>query len=280
MRSNLTVGRILPLVVALIATAMAGGCATMGGEPLNVLSTQQEIALGQQLSREVERQEKVYPDAVLQGYVREIGERLARVSPRQDVAYTFKVIDAPNTVNAFALPGGNMYIYTGLMALCSNEAELAGVMAHEMAHVACHHHGEAMTRQYGLELLTSIALGGNANATVQLAAGLVGQGVQSRFSRAQENEADATGMEMLFRAGYAPDAMVSFMAKLQGEERKKGGANWLPIFASHPPTNERVNTLLTELQRYPNDQRARSPFYEQRYQQNVRARLSPSNHGW
>lgn len=254
---------------------LAAGCMTLEGEPfnINILSTQQEIELGNELSTEIEKQEKVSTDAELQAYVSEIGARIARVAARQDVTYNFTVIDNPGTVNAFALPGGHMYVYTGLMKICENEAELASVMAHEVAHVAAHHHGEALTKQYGYSLVTQLLLGEDPSTLAKIASGVFGQGVLSYYSRENEREADALGMEFLYRAGYQPAAMVSFMEKLMAEEQRAGGGNPLPIFASHPPTQERHMRLQTLLQRYPLAEQQDSPLYVERYNQKALARL-------
>lgn len=268
----------LCFLVAVFPCLLLTGCMTMTAPDgsrakLNLLSTEQEVELGRQVSAEVEKEEKLLADQDIQAYVRGIGERLARVSTRLDVQYTFKVIDAPDTVNAFALPGGFMYIYTGLMKICDNEAELASVMAHEMGHVAAHHHGESMTRQYGVELIRQVLLGQQPNAMVQLVADMLGTAGAMRFSRANEREADQLGMEFLFRAGYKPEAMVSFMYKLLEEERQRGGNVWLPIFSSHPPTEARLADLQALCQRYPQAMRDASPLYAERYHEQVLAKL-------
>jgi predicted Zn-dependent protease len=248
------------------------GCETLGTGELgsfNMISTQEEIALGQKVSAQVEKDEKILPDADIQAYLQNIGARLARVSPRQDVQYAFKAIDNIETINAFALPGGNMYVYSGLMKMCSSEAELASVMAHEIAHVALQHHGKSMTRQYGYQLLAGIALGEQPAAAAQIAAGLVGEAVTSRFSREEETQADTLGMEILFRAGYSPNAMISFFDKMAAEQQKNGGSNWLPIFASHPPTTERLQNLQFCIAKYPADMAAKSTVNAERYQEKV-----------
>lgn len=265
--------KVIPILVPY--TFFVAGCMTLEGQPytLNILSTPQEIELGEQLAAEIEKQETISGDAVLQAYITGIGERLERVATRQDVPYSFTVIDKPDTVNAFALPGGPMYLYTGLLKMCENEAELASVMAHEMAHVAAHHHGEAMTKQYGMELLSQLLLGKNPGAWASIASDF-GKGLMMNYySRANEREADALGMEFLFRAGYQPEAMVSFMRKLIAEEQRAGGGPPLPIFSSHPPTQERLMYLQNLIQQYPLDVRQKAPIYEERYQENVLSRL-------
>ncbi|HDP35405.1 MAG TPA: peptidase M48 [Candidatus Hydrogenedentes bacterium] len=255
------------------------GCATLGESGgfltnINLLSTSEEVQLGQRFAVEVEKQEPVHPDAELQAYVREIGARLAGVSPRQDVAHTFTVIDAPDTVNAFALPGGYTYYYTGLMKICESEAELAAVMAHELAHVAARHHGEMITRQMGMEAISSIILGENPGAAAGIVSQLFSSGVAARFSRMQEREADQLGMDILYRAGYQPEAMITFMQKLLEYDRQRGGGQHsLPIFATHPSPEERVQLLQTIIQRYPVEMRRQRQIGAERYQAQALAKV-------
>ncbi|NLV44411.1 MAG: M48 family metalloprotease [Candidatus Hydrogenedentes bacterium] len=273
-------------VITMVILGMAG-CATLeeytglslgggvggGGliTNLNLVSTEQEIQLGQQFSSEIEKDAVLLANPALQQYVADIGRRLSSMAPRQDVPYGFKVIDASDTVNAFALPGGYMYIYTGLMKLCSNEAELAAVMAHEIAHVSARHHGEMMTRQTGMELITQIALGENPGAAASLAKQLFTVGVSARFSRKQENEADTVGMDILYRAGYPPDAMIAFMNKLLDMDKKQGGGRSLPLFATHPAPEDRVALLQNLVQQYPIEECRNRSYEENRYFEQVLA---------
>ncbi len=250
------------------------GCVTTDfGAKINVLSVQDEIRLGNQMATEIEKKEKPLDNPAIQAYVADIGKRLARVATRQDVTYRFTVIDAPKTINAFALPGGHMYIYTGLMKLCQNEAELAGVMAHEMGHVAAQHHGRMMTRQLGIALITQAALGKNPGLLAELLSQYAGAGISARYSRSDEDEADTLGMEFLFRAGYNPSGMITFMEKMMNMELKTGKAHPLPIFASHPPTEQRALHLRALEEKYPPDMRETSPVYADRYKENVLNKL-------
>lgn len=262
------------LVVVLCGFSLQGCVTPEGGQQPNILSTEQEIALGDKMSAEVLANEKVLDDPAMQGYIKEIGARLARTSPRQDVPYEFTVIDNPETVNAFALPGGHMYIYTGLMKLCENEAQLASVMAHEIGHVAGHHHGESLTRQYGYSMLIGFILGDHSSQGAEMAAQLLGTVGELRFSRGQESEADRLGLDMLWRAGYKPDAMVAFMERMLENEQEQGrGRPALQFLSSHPATADRIAALQTLVAQYPADLRATSPVYAERYQQNVLNRL-------
>lgn len=252
------------------------GCVTPaeGGQQFNILSTQEEIALGDKMAQQIETEEKVLNDASIQDYVGVIGERLARLSPRTDVPYKFTVIDNPETINAFALPGGHMYIYTGLLKLCDNEAQLASVMGHEIGHVAAKHHGESVTRQYGYSILMGIILGDKSSQGAQVLAQLVGTAGEMRFSRVQEHEADRLGMDLLWRAGYQPESMAAFMQKMQQIEQEKGGGRApLPFFSSHPATADRITNLQNLALQYPADLRANSPTYTERYQEKVLGRL-------
>lgn len=256
-------------LVALALCSTLVGCAIFQNIQLNLLSTEQEIGLGQKVSAEIEKKEKLLENAAIQAYVRDIGQRLSAVSPRQDVQYTFKVIDAPDKVNAFALPGGFMYVYTGLMRTLENEAELAGVMAHEIGHVAGRHHGESMTRRFGYNFLMSIILGEDANALAELGSELLGAAGAMYYSRDNEREADQLGMSFLFEAGYKPEAMLTLMGKLSAEDGKRGGGRSLAIFASHPPTEERAQRLRALVEQYPKEVRDGRPLHAERYRQKV-----------
>lgn len=263
----------MPMIV--VVSLAVCGCVTPGeGPQLNQVSTAQEIEIGQKMSAEVEAKEKRLNNPAIQAYVRKIGERLAAQSPRQDVPYEFTVIDNPETVNAFALPGGHMYVYTGLMRICDNEAQLASVMAHEIGHVAAYHHGESLTREAILQQLLS---GANSRSQMaQVMAKIAGAGAESWFSRTQEREADRRGMDFLFRAGYKPDAMVDFMRKMAQYEQEQGAGaqpRFLQFFASHPATAERVAYLDQLCQQYPVDIRNQSPTYADRYIKTVLNKL-------
>lgn len=267
------------LPVTLLVLLFASGCVTpTGGEQLNVLTTEEEIQLGKTMSAEVEKEETPLKNNAIQVYVRTIGERLADQSPRQDVPYEFTVIDNPEVVNAFALPGGHMYVYTGLMKICDNEAQLASVMAHEIAHVAAKHHGEAYTRQLMLERVRELIVARGAGPGTAAGTQVLGQLFALKFSKVQEQEADRMGMDILFRAGYKPESMVDFMRKLAAYEQEQGGGArpsgpvlrfLVNLTASHPATADRIANLDNLLLQYPVNIRNQSPTYFDRYKVNV-----------
>jgi predicted Zn-dependent protease len=267
----------LLFAMTMVIAALFPGCLTVGPmRHYNLLTTQDEIAIGKKLSEAIEKQEKILDDPELSAYISGIGQRLVQVCERKDVDYQFKLIDAPNTVNAFALPGGHMYIYTGLLRYCSSEAELAGVMAHEMGHVAAHHHGEALTRAYGPAIFTSLLLGERAGQVVQVANDIVTAPGMLYFSRQDEFVADAKGLDYVLFAGYPPDAMIAFMNKLARHEEQLGPTPIVfQLFSTHPPTQERVARLIEREQMYPAYRLEKCQDNAQRYRETVFKKLSP-----
>ncbi len=263
--------------IVLLALFTLQGCVTPGEGPQpNRVSTAQEIEIGKQMAAEVEKDEKRLNNPAIQNYIEQIGQRLAKQSARQDVPYEFTVIDNPDIVNAFALPGGHMYIYTGLLKMCDNEAQLASVMAHEIGHVAAYHHGETLTRQMNTELIQSILVGNSRSELAKAGLQIAGATGAMWFSRAQEREADKLGMDYLFRAGYKPEAMVDFMQKLAQYEQQQGGSpqpGFLKFFASHPATADRIANLNTLMLQYPLDMRNANQNYFDRYKANVLDKL-------
>jgi beta-barrel assembly-enhancing protease len=218
------------------------------GHGLNFYSLEHEIALGKQLSAEIERQAKFINDPVVTEYVNRVGQNLVRNSDAQ-VPFTIKVIDS-DVVNAFALPGGFFYVNSGLILHADEESELAGVMAHEIAHV-CARHG---TKQATKSEITQLAM---IPAMIFIPYTLAGyalyQGMQFvipmaflQFTRVDEREADYLGLEYMYKAGYDPNAFVSFFEKVAADEKKQPGT--IPkIFSTHPPTPDRIEASQKEI---------------------------------
>ena len=218
------------------------------GKGVNFYSIEKEIALGKSLAQQVERSSKLVDDPVVSEYVNRVGQNLVRNSDAK-VPFTIKVIDS-DVVNAFALPGGFFYVNSGLILRADSEAELAGVMAHEIAHVAARHGTRDATKGQiaQLAMIPIMMLG---------PAGWAGYGIYEgmqfaipmsflQFSREHEYEADYLGLQYMYKAGYDPNAFVTFFEKIEAEEKRQPGT--VPkIFATHPPTPERVAAIQKEI---------------------------------
>lgn len=209
-----------------------------------LLSPEDERAIGAQLASEVRQQENVLDDPEVQRYVTEVGKKIVAAVPEKERRFPFEiaVIDEPKTVNAFALPGGYLFIYSGLIRAADDEAELASVLAHEVAHVTLGHASQQLAAQVGTQTLAGIALGRDPGLVAQLAAGIAAQGYLAAYSRMDESEADATGLSYLSRAGYDPQAMARFFEKLQGMDQGRNNPV-ATFFSSHPSPKDRVTTI-------------------------------------
>jgi predicted Zn-dependent protease len=230
------------------ADVSAIGNRTSVGHGLNFYSLEHEIALGKQLSAEVERQAKFINDPVVTEYVNRVGQNLVRNSDAQ-VPFTIKVIDS-DVVNAFALPGGFFYVNSGLILHADEESELAGVMAHEIAHVCARHGTKQATKGEIAQLAMIPAM---IFIPYTLAGYAIYQGMQFaipmaflQFTRTDEAEADYLGLEYMYKAGYDPNAFVAFFEKVASDEKKQPGT--IPkIFSTHPPTPERIKASQKEI---------------------------------
>jgi len=214
----------------------------------NWYSLDKQVAMGRAYSQQVEHSAKLVSDPLVTEYVNRIGQNLVRNSDAK-VPFTIKVIDT-DELNAFALPGGFFYVNSGLILAADNEAELAGVMAHEIAHVAACHVAREQTRG-NIVNLASIPLifipGGWAVYEGTQAAMSIGVPLTfMKFSRNFEAQADFLGMEYMYKAGYDPQSFISFFEKIEAQEKKKPGTI-AKAFASHPMTDDRVAAAQQEL---------------------------------
>ncbi|MBI3680152.1 MAG: M48 family metalloprotease [Acidobacteria bacterium] len=217
------------------------------GKGVNLYSIEKEIGLGKALAQDIERQAKIVDDPVIAEYVNRVGQNLVRNSDAK-VPFTIKVIDSEE-VNAFALPGGFFFVHTGLLMRAESEAELAGVMAHEIAHVAARHGTRQASRGQIANLATIplIFMGGWAGYGARQAASvLIPMGFLS-FSRGFEEEADFLGLQYLYKTGYDPTAFVDFFEKLQSLEKKKPGS-LAKVFSTHPLTDDRIKNSQKNIQ--------------------------------
>ena len=219
------------------------------GKGVNFWSLEKEIALGKRLAQEVERQAKIIDDPMVAEYVNRIGQNLVRNSDAK-VPFTIKVIDSEE-VNAFALPGGFFFVNSGLILNADSESELAGVMAHEIAHVAARHGTRNATRgelaQIGMIAMSIAIPYGWTGYAIRQGAGLAIPMGFLTFSRANEREADYLGLQYMYKAGYDPTSFVDFFEKIASMEKRKPGTV-AKVFATHPPTDDRIAASQKEIQ--------------------------------
>jgi predicted Zn-dependent protease len=213
-------------------------------------SLEKEIALGKQLAEEVSRQAKLNQDPIVSEFINRLGQNLVRNSDAK-VPFTFRVVE-DDVPNAFALPGGFIFVNTGLIKLAAEEAELAGAVAHEIAHVAARH----MTCQASKQQIVGIAsipvgvlLGGGIGGMAgRQAAGVATQTALLKLSRGAETEADYLGTQYLYAAGYDPNGAISIFEKMESLRKTKAGV-WDRLFSSHPMDADRIDKTQKEIQR-------------------------------
>jgi len=217
------------------------------GKGINFYSIEKEIALGKQLAEEVQRQARMFNDPLIGEYVNRLCQSLARNSDAR-VPITCQVIDADD-LNAFALPGGFIFVHTGLVKVAETEAELAGALSHEIAHVAARHMTRQATRSQLAQLLTlptSLLIGGWTGYIVRQGTGVAIPMTFLKMDRAFESEADFYGLQYMYKAGYDPTASVDlFERMLSLQKRKPGIIN--SVFSTHPPNGERMRKTQEEI---------------------------------
>ena len=225
-----------------------------GKKDFSLISKDQEVQMGRQAHQDILKKQKPYNHARLKAYVSSLGQQLASKSHRSNISYTFTVLDDPS-VNAFALPGGYVYITTGLMAYLNSEGELAGVLGHEIGHVTARHGVQqasaGMATSVLVDLVTKKA-GGNSKALNQL-----GSAMLSGYGRKHELQADRLGAEYLAGVGYSPKNMIDVIGVLKAQEvyasRQQGGSggSYHGVFSSHPSNDQRLQEVVNAAKKIP-----------------------------
>lgn len=233
-------------IVVLLALACGlGGCAAVSKDNIqgfNLISVEEETQLGDKFTVEIEKQYKVSQDKETTAYVDRVGRRLLAKARDVQFPFTFKVV-VDDSINAFAIPGGHIYVHTGLIKAASSEDELAAVMAHEINHAVARHGTQQMTQQYGYNLVVQMLLGDNPGMLTQLATSLFGQAGTMAYSRSMENQADYLGVETMAKAGYDPNGMLTFFTKLNAMSGGQKTSQVEKFFSSHPQTGERLSNV-------------------------------------
>lgn len=233
-----------------MATFLLNGCvtiynpATQKRETL-LIDTESEIALGRDMDRQIQRKLKILLDAQMQNRLEYIGGKVASFSDRLNLTHYFRVVK-DNQLNAFAIPGGFIYVNSGLMDIATDN-ELACVLAHEIGHIAARHSVKKLQAVMGYQIILDIALGISGKQAAAQTIDIVFNLVTLGYSRQDEFLADKLAVRYAKRAGFDPYAMVTFFEKLRQEERKRGPNFNLVFLSSHPPIEERIKNIEKEI---------------------------------
>ncbi|GLI53777.1 beta-barrel assembly-enhancing protease [Thermodesulfovibrio yellowstonii] len=248
---------IVALISLLSLSCVAEIDPISGKKTYTLLSTKQEIEIGQKVVPSgINENEGLYPDREVQNYIRQLGAKIAAVTPRK-VDYQFYIVNSPE-INAFALPGGPVFITRGIILKMERESELVGVLAHELGHINARHHAKFLEKSFGMSALVSIlgiALQGNNYASAVMTVAQISAGLlQLKFSRDQENEADALGVRFAYQSGYDPRGLVTMFEKFKTLERGMS-VEWL---STHPLPDTRIKNVQQMIaEQYPDSQRLR-----------------------
>ncbi|HZI63184.1 MAG TPA: M48 family metallopeptidase [Thermoanaerobaculia bacterium] len=242
-------------LAALLIVAVAAGCATSGVNQgdFNIVSIEEEWQLGRKLEADIARQLPLLNDRSALAYLNGIGQRLVRQTELGGRPWEFHIV-RDSKVNAFNIPGGHVYVNTGLIQSAANASELAGVLGHEIAHGVSRHATEQLSKSYGLSMVASLVLGQNPAAYEQILAQIVGAGTLASFSRDAEREADRLGVRYMHGAGYNPEGMTRMFEKLLAQRRSRPGAVQ-QFFSTHPLTENRLKELRADIAQLPDSSR-------------------------
>jgi predicted Zn-dependent protease len=237
------------LRTSLICLVLLAGCTTTQRRDTEkavagaLISDDQEFQLGFQVHEQLKKENIAFlTNPQVELYVEQLAKKLtSQADKERKVEWRTFVIDDPNTVNAFAVPGGRIYVYTGLLLAADNEAEAIGVMGHEIGHVVARHTARQLVAANGLQTVIDMALGKDANDVAKLAAGLVGKGGMLAYGRDMELEADQYGARYASGAGYDPRGLATFFEKLKAKYGETGPV--MTFFSTHPASSQRVNDV-------------------------------------
>lgn len=248
----MTLRRLIPQILFTAAILAAAEKPRTLKPGWNLFSPDQDIKMGKEYAQQLEGQVQVVNNPALHAYVNRIGQRLVNAIEGQKFPFTFKVVNDPS-INAFALPGGPMYVHTGLIAAADNEAQIAGVLGHEMGHVMLRHGTNQASKANLIQIPAMIAgglfdRGGMMGALAQAGIGLGANSVLLKFSRTAENDADLFGARLVHRAGYNPVELARFFEKLEAESGK--GSNMSQFFSDHPNPGNRIANIQNDMKFY------------------------------
>ena len=216
---------------------------------LNIFTDAEELQFGREFVAQHERQITLYRDPVVTNYINDLGQSLVRYSKRSDITYTFKVVDTKG-VNAYAVPGGFIYVHLDLIRAAKNESELASVLGHEIGHIVGRHSMKRLTQAYSLELLKQVILDEDDSALKKLVADILAAGLLFRYSRDHERESDFYGVRNVYDAGIHPEGAATFFETLR-EMRGRTPSSLEKFLSTHPMPGERVLNVRNQISALP-----------------------------
>lgn len=244
----------LTVAIGLMLNFFVTGCATMNSigntvleelGDVNIFTDAEERQLGEAYVTQHEKQVKLYTDPVVTNYIDALGQRLVRHSKRNDIRYTFKVVETKG-VNAYAVPGGFIYVHLDLIRAAKTESELAAVLGHEIGHIVGRHSMKRLTQVYSVEILKALILGEDAEALEKFVAKLLTTGLLFRYSRDQERESDTYGVRNVYDAGISPEGAAGFFETLAALQRRDP-STLEKFLSTHPVPSERVKNVRAQI---------------------------------
>jgi len=235
------------LGVVLVLGLVLAGCSTTGPggkKSVILIGETEERGIGDKMNAQIRAEKRIYTDPMVNDYVNRTGQRIARLSDRPDLPYQFAIIE-DKTLNAFAVPGGYVYVHTGLLRELDSQSQLAGVLGHEISHIVARHSVKLLQEGLGLQILSTLVFGGSSQVTqtaVNVGLALVLKG----YSRGAEAEADEYGTIYMARAGYNPEGMAQVMDKL-ARASASGDGFWENVASDHPPAARRAAAVRAEI---------------------------------
>ena len=216
---------------------------------VNIFTDAEELQFGREFVAQHEQEVRLYRDPVVTNYINTLGQRLVRHSKRKNITYTFKVVEKKG-INAYAVPGGFIYIHLDLIRAAKTESELAAVIGHEIGHIVGRHSMKRLTQAYGIEILKQLILDEDSSALKKIVAEVLAAGLLFRYSRDHERESDAYGVQNIYDAGIAPEGAASFFETMHALRRHEPSA-LEKFLSSHPMPNERVVNVRNQIAKLP-----------------------------
>ena len=247
----MTASCIAAAVLALILTFHTGCSSSLvkALTDVNIFTDAEELQFGKAYVAQHEKAVKLYTDPVVLNYINALGQSLVRHSKRSNIPYTFKVVDKKG-VNAYAVPGGFIYIHLDLIRMAKTEAELAFVLGHEIGHIVGQHSMKRITKIYGFEIVKQIILGEDASEVEKLITEIIAAGLLFRYSRDNERESDFYGVQNVYDAGISPEGAIGFFENLQNLQKREPSA-LEKLISTHPVHNERITNVRSHIRQLP-----------------------------